>query len=134
MTHPEADHLLGFVLDTLDTAEARRVTDHLSACPECRRAVERLRREVDTIASAVRSDPEGLVLPLPAPERPIGSALVRAAAVLVLGFLLGYASAVVSRQETPPVVTQQFRPLPMPVTGNAYVPCEGVDLGAFRDL
>ena len=55
-SHPQAD-LIAYLRGELGEPDARRVADHLAACPECTRAVEDFRRILDGLASSMPEPP-----------------------------------------------------------------------------
>ncbi len=55
-SHPEAD-LIAYVRGELGEPAARRVADHLAACPECTGAVEDFRRILHGLASSIPEPP-----------------------------------------------------------------------------
>jgi hypothetical protein len=131
MTHPDSDTLLEFVLQTLDESGDSAVREHLSACEQCRERQRRLEGEVTRLA---RIDlPVELVGP---PRLPRRSRLVisvsKFAAVLAAGFLLGYATALLSNPVRPIPVQQHMIPARIAVPSSGYVPCQGVDLRTPR--
>ena len=65
--HPGEDKLLRFADGELDSAEAKQVREHLSACWECRTEIEELEQ---TIAACVEYRKSVLELLMPEPPRP----------------------------------------------------------------
>ena len=56
-SHPEAD-LIAYLRGELGEPDARRVADHLAACPECTRAVEDFRGILHGLASSIPQPPQ----------------------------------------------------------------------------
>lgn len=129
--HPDEDVLLKFVLQTLDDDEQRIIESHLRECAECRSAVDRIRRETDLIASF---DPE-TELPAfscPKPRSRTTVVLLRAAALLLIGFLAGYTTSFLSGREYQNIIpyrvqsTRDSRPL------DQFTTCESIDINIGR--
>jgi hypothetical protein len=88
--HVTEDDLLKFALETCDDAEARAIREHLASCDTCRESLESLRSDIATIAG-VRPEVERISLPA-RPRHPSSwRAVVRMAAVLLIGFVGGLA-------------------------------------------
>jgi hypothetical protein len=131
MTHPDGDTLLQFVLETLDESDNSAVREHLSACEECRERQRKLEGEITRLASV--DLPVTMVAPprLPWKVR-LGSSVSKIAAVLAVGFLLGYATALLSNPVHPIPVQQRLIPAQGRVPSSGYVPCQQVDLRTPR--
>jgi hypothetical protein len=131
MTHPDSDTLLKFVLETSDGAEISAVGDHLSACEECRERQRKLEGEVTRLASVdLRVE---MVAPPWLPRISwLHISVSKFAAVLAAGFLLGYATALLSNPVRPIPVQQRLIPAQVAVPSSGYVPCQGVDLRTRR--
>jgi hypothetical protein len=94
MNHITDDGLLAFVLDAQENpTETAEQTAHLEECESCRNRLERLRRDVDVIGGL---EPRGKLLRPPAARtrRVRALPLLRAAALLAIGFVLGFGLAV----------------------------------------
>jgi hypothetical protein len=134
MNHPDEDTLLKFVLEVLDASEARDLKSHVDACASCRRTCNTLERQVRQMG-AVSFPVETPDLPLPqAPRRSSAMFILRAAAVLIVGFILGYATALIREPDMRVVISQQFRPTAPRVSVSHPTPCEQVDIGSPRAL
>jgi hypothetical protein len=131
MTHPDSDTLLGFVLQTLDESDSSAVREHLSACEECRERQRKLEGEVARLASVDLQ--VKMVAPPRLPRRSrLHISVSKFAAVLAAGFLLGYATALLSNPVRPVPVQQRLIPAQVIVPSSGYVPCQGVDLRTPR--
>ncbi len=127
MKHPDEDILLKNHLDLLDEGERSVLMTHLDSCALCRERSRTIRREIDVIGSI---DPE-LVVPeieLPAAKREPWSVGIRVAAILLIGFFVGYGY---SRFFTPPeyqVVPSYHNPSAPSLTIEEFSICESVNL------
>jgi hypothetical protein len=92
MIHPSDDKLLELALELFDDAETRSLQEHVSLCAECRARFERIRSNTDLLGSIspVSNAPP---MPLWRARRPVLYPLLKAAALLVVGFLGGLAAA-----------------------------------------
>lgn len=127
MTHPDGDALLEFVLQTLDETENEVVRQHLSLCEQCKGEQRRLESDVKRLSTI--DLPVEMVSPprLPRTSRWLMPAL-KAAAVLAVGFLLGYATAQLSNPVHPIPVQQRLIPSRVAIPSSGYVPAKVVDV------
>jgi hypothetical protein len=131
MTHPDTDTLLKFVLQTLQQPDERVVRDHLLTCEQCRARQQNLQGEVQRLGRL------NLHIEMPAPPRlsrrlRIPMAVSRLAAVLAVGFLMGYATAQLSEPARTAPVQQRLIPAQVVVPSSGYIPCQAVDLKTTR--
>jgi hypothetical protein len=131
MTHPDSDTLLKYTLRILDGPEESIVQNHLSTCEQCRVLQQDLQGEVKMLG--------GVNLHIGMPEPPrlprrsrVSLAVSRLAAVLVLGFLMGYVTAQLSDRTISIPVQQRLIPVQLAVPSSAYIPCQAVDLKTMR--
>ncbi len=127
--HASQDTLLKFALDTLEAPAKGRVQSHLDGCSRCRKELSEVRETMRTI-EGVRVDAPLVVPPLPM-ARPRSMFWMRAAAILFVGFLLGFIASESLRSPTVTVVQQQIIPRSPEVGRAAFISCEEVDL-SFR--
>jgi hypothetical protein len=131
MTHPDTDTLLKFVLQTLEESDEPVVREHLAACDQCRELQQNMQREVQRLGSI------NLPIGMPAPPRLPGRlrvpmAVLRLAAVLAVGFLIGYGTAQLSQPVNSVPVQQRLIPAQVAVPSSGYIPCRAVDLKTSR--
>jgi hypothetical protein len=62
----------------------------------------------------------------------VSLAVSRLAAVLVLGFLMGYVTAQLSDRTISIPVQQRVIPVQLAVPSSEYIPCQAVDLKTMR--
>ncbi len=89
MNHLNEDTLLKLSLDLLEGKEKAEALSHLSECGECREAFGKLKSETEAIGSFVPELPEACYA-LPEVKSVSRLWLLRAAALLMIGFLSGY--------------------------------------------
>ena len=127
MTHPDSDTLLRFVLRTLDDSENEAVVQHLSLCEQCREEERKVEWEVRRLSSI--DIPLEMVIPPVLPRRSrVLVAASRLAAVLAVGFVLGYATAELSNPIPSIPVQQRLIPSQIAVPSSGYVPAQEVDV------
>ena len=131
MTHPDTDTLLKFVLQTLGESDEQIVRDHLSTCEQCRALQQNLQGDINRLGSV------NLHIEMPAPPRllrrlRVPTAVLRLAAVLAVGFLIGYATAQLSEPVRTVPVQQRLIPVEVAVPASGYIPCQAVDLKTSR--
>jgi anti-sigma factor RsiW len=127
MTHIDEDTLLKSVLEILDEPEETTVRDHLSSCAGCRQKLSELQRNIAALGAVdfpvIKETPRQM-----AKTTPLSLRVLRAAAVLAVGFLGGYVTAELSNPGQPIVVAQNFVPAPVAAPVTQYVSCEQVDI------
>jgi hypothetical protein len=131
MTHPNTDTLLKFVLQTLEEPDEPIVREHLAACDQCRELQQNMQREVQRLGR--------INLPIEIPVAPrlprrlrVPMAVLRLAAVLAVGFLMGYATAQLSQPVSSVPVQQRLIPARVAEPSSGYIPCQAVDLKTMR--
>jgi hypothetical protein len=131
MNHVDGDTLLKFVLETLDGQAEAAVRDHLSACDRCSQESGRLRAEIERMSGMeVRV---GDINPPALPRRfRVLRTVSRMAAVLAVGFLLGYLTADLSNPSLPVAVQQRLIPNVVARTDTEYIPCAAIDVRIAR--
>ena len=99
MNHPSEDQLLQYSLTLLDEQERQAVEQHLALCDSCRSCLNEIGQDVSRLSS--------LRIPSSAEYPPFGvrrssfvaASWLRIAAVLLLGFLGGFATSRVIQPE-----------------------------------
>ena len=127
MKHPDEDTLLRQVLELLDVEEQEELSSHLAACASCRKKLVELKRETETLGSVDPEIPEPHI-EMPRRHRLLPLPPVRAAAVLLIGFLAGFG---IARLSTPPEIlfVTGFRSTPQPLQSiTDFVVCESENL------
>lgn len=90
MKHYTEDELLQYALELIeDEAEITAITSHLSDCPECSRQLEKIKEDIGIISDVkpFRKD-----IPFNHQKRTLSiiSRIMRYAAVLIIGVVIGY--------------------------------------------
>jgi anti-sigma factor RsiW len=131
MNHPNGDTLLKYVLGTLDESETEAVRQHLSSCEECSKEERKIDGEVRRLSSV--DIPLETGEPPRLPRRPRGLVpVLKVAAVLAVGFSIGYATAELSNPAPPIPVQQRLIPSHVVVPSSGYVPVQEVDVRTPR--
>lgn len=92
MNHLPDDDLLKYALELLDENEARGIDVHLKECGECRARLERLRTETELLGS-IQATAEEPVFSRPKAKSRVLYVALRAAALLLIGFLAGFGTS-----------------------------------------
>ncbi|MBU0509687.1 zf-HC2 domain-containing protein [bacterium] len=92
MNHLSEDKLLEYVLELLDGNDERDVRLHLEKCEECRHRYEKVQREV-SMFGGVEATGTIPAFPLRRARSPVLHVALRAAALLLIGFLAGYGTS-----------------------------------------
>jgi hypothetical protein len=131
MTHPDGDTLLKFLLQTLEEPENESVREHLRACDRCTEEERKLEGELRRLSRIEL--PVETVTPPRLPRRSLVP-LLKIAAVLAVGFLLGYATAQIATPVRPVPVQQRLIPSRLAVPSSGYVPAQEVDVRTPRPM
>ncbi len=106
MKHPDQDTLLQFALETLETDELLAIEFHLAGCEECSEAVGKIRNELDLIAC--------VSIPVQPPLYPAIKIVhhnrflaLKIAAILVIGFSLGFGTSLAVQPSQIEIVPQR---------------------------
>ena len=128
MTHPVDDKLLQLVLETLEEPDRTEVSQHMLHCVQCRNREQRLRQQSERIGNIEMKIEIPKLPSLPGTPRRFIPAW-RWAAVLCIGFLLGFLTARLSDNSSPPIpVPQRLIPTHAPSSSSGYVTCRAFDL------
>lgn len=95
MNHIDEDLLMKMALEILDEGEEAALQEHLVACSDCRLRLERIKQDMETIAS-LEPRVERPVIPLPKARGLRIPVWLRAAALLFVGFVIGYGASLFS--------------------------------------
>ena len=124
--HVSEDTMLKLALGLLAVRSDRRVRNHLKACPECRGLMEDVDRTLEQLKD---------VTPEVSADIPVLPSLrhgrykwLRVAAVLAVGFGLGFVASESLRPPSINVVGQQLDPRPPELPTFGFVTCDEVDL------
>jgi hypothetical protein len=131
MTHPDEDTLLKSVLGILEESEERQVQQHLAECPECQTRLEKLRKDTEIIGS-LELETMAPEIPFPKPVRINFMPVIKVAALLLIGFIVGFGSSNLSHREAVNVIPQRLQVNPPMEKAIQYSACEPIDLNAFR--
>jgi hypothetical protein len=129
MNHPTEDQLLAFALET-DASENERqaITDHLAGCAECRARFEGIENDLRVIGG-VR--PQRQIAPaVLAKRRPVTAyTLLKAAALIIFGIVVGYSSARLTAEQ-PAMVSPSYIELSPPADSMiGYAVTDATEIG-----
>jgi len=129
MTHPTEDALLSFALEVIEDPSAQEaIAAHLAGCPECAAHWSRLQRELGIIGG-LRPRGRRLAMPGTQPRPARAMVLLRAAALLVVGFALGLGAAERAHRAPAFVAPAYMTLAPPPDSLRPYAVAEGTDAG-----
>ncbi len=93
MKHRDEDELLAFALDVVASEEERGgMAEHLEVCQECRARLEDIKADVGTIAG-VRPTCSVSQAPGSLPRTASANSILRAAALVAVGVIVGFGAA-----------------------------------------
>ncbi|MBU0517405.1 hypothetical protein KKA00_11085 [bacterium] len=124
--HPHDDILLKAVLQLLDTDDLQALNRHLKKCPECTERLSRTQAEVALLGS-VEIPAEMPDARLPEARRINFMPLLKAAAILVVGFAGGFAVSELLQQESVCVKAQTLQVSSPVIQPDSFISCEEVD-------
>jgi anti-sigma factor RsiW len=131
MNHPNEDQLMKLALELLDTDETRQIEEHLAECEQCQQQLKELRRQTDMIGS-IEPEIDREYYPLPVIKRFRSVTLLKAAALIIIGFLAGYGASQLSQPEPVNVVPQRIQVTSDEGSVKDFTVCESVDLTGGR--
>jgi len=132
MDHINEDQILKFVLELLEDEENTIVNEHISNCLECREEYKKILSDIDELKS-LRPEIPVPAFNLPAKKNRKFMKIVRVAAVLLIGFSLGYVTSANTKSCEVNVVGQYtIAKAPDHDFGRAVF-CDGIDtdLGSY---
>ena len=128
--HPNDDTLLHYILGTLEVDMTQGVQDHLHSCPDCQSRLAAIRDDVALLRTAALP-PRVPEIPLPGDSFPISRTVIRAAAILVIGFSFGFLSATLFQDHpTAWLIAAAESPAPK-LSAQAHEICGGESLTIF---
>jgi hypothetical protein len=93
MTHNSEDELLRYALEVIANEEERAsMAAHLTVCSECRVRLEDLRKDIQ-IVGGVRPRRRVLLIPNSRPREVVAYTILRTAALIILGSLVGFGAS-----------------------------------------
>lgn len=131
MTHFSEDDLLAFALET-DASPSKRaeVAAHLGACAACRALLATVERDLGILGGI---EPRGRAVPMRARRlRPRVPHFLQAAALLGLGFVLGFGLAGWTRHEAACIAPAFFDPSPPADSLMLYAASDATDASRSR--
>lgn len=89
MDHISEDNLLAYALEVLDNeADRAEIEAHLKTCSNCRASLAGIHADINSI-SGIKGQFDGAEIYFPRKKKSFGYALLKAAALIMLGFLGG---------------------------------------------
>lgn len=127
MKHPDENTLLKYVLELLESEEETLVKIHIEKCENCKEKYKQIKDGTNLLKGF---DPEIETgnMSLPVKKEFIFSFWLKAAAILLIGFILGYYTAIQINSKEVNVVEQNLISKPFSNPANEFTPCEQVDL------
>jgi anti-sigma factor RsiW len=132
MTHPDDDTLLKHVLKLLDSDEERGLEEHLSQCDGCQAKLEEIRRHTELIGS-IEPEIEDIHYPMPRIRRLPLVTVLKAAALVMIGFAAGYGASSLSGREPVTVVPQRVEVASPSTSLTGFTTCESLDMAVNTD-
>lgn len=126
MCHFDKDTLYKYALDLLDDSDSKFIREHLKECELCEQKYNEIKDELDVISSY---NPE---LKIDIPQLPkqgnSGRIWLKRAAVLFIGFLLGYSTSTLMQPDKVEIVGQSFIPRVSYLDSTQFIECQNVDI------
>ena len=128
MIHADDNLLLKYVLEILNPEEEEVIRNHLASCEICTQKVSKIKSDVLKLKE-FNPGVETKFIPLPAKDK---SNWLRAAAILIFGFICGYFTSNYLQPEPVQVVEQLLISTSPKVTVTSFNPVAVVD--AFTNV
>jgi len=129
MSHPNDDTLLQSVLEILDIAEEENLREHLLLCPECRKRLQKMKQDTEPLAG-IRAASASPALPQRKGRSQIMYTVLKAAALVLIGFLAGFSASNLTCPQSVNVIPAYLNPSSPADTVTQYAVCEAVDMSA----
>ena len=129
MIHLDEDLLLKYALELLDDKEESTIREHLTKCDQCKKSHESIKSHIELIGS-IEPDVKPEIIPLPKKKLKIQVQWIRAAAILIIGFFIGYLTANFAHPVKVNVVKQNLITKTIMYPIESFRMCEQVDLDA----
>jgi hypothetical protein len=126
MKHFDEDTILKFSLEILDDEEAQKVRNHLSECEICTAVFDDLENQNKLIAS-YNPKLKNLYVPISKKQNTY-SVWFKRAAILLIGFLLGYYTSTILQPEQITVVEQNLVSKSPQNTSTNFTVCPFIDI------
>ena len=126
MNHFDDEVILKYSLEILGADESQQVREHLKECEICSSIFNDIERQNNLIAS-YNPEIESMVIPINKTQHRYKMWLKRAA-VLIIGFLLGYAASILFQPERVVIVEQLFISKSPQVTPANFSACPQIDI------
>lgn len=126
MNHFDDEIILKFVLEILDEEKAVIIENHLVECETCSAKLNDAKKQLQIIGSY---NPRIEKFDYPLPKRNDTLYIwVKRAAILIIGFLAGYTTSVLSQPDQITVVAQQLITKTPAVPVSQLISCQKVDI------
>ncbi len=125
MIHISEDQLLEYALEACDENERLKIEEHIESCERCSEALNRIRQDIDLIGS-IRPTKSPMAQPVPASQRgSFVSSLLRVAAILAIGFVIGYSTSSITRPDSIDIAPAYVQLSPPADSLAGYAPSDG---------
>jgi len=129
MIHINEDLLMKYELKLLDDKEENIIREHITTCDQCRKRFESIKSDIELIGS-IEPDVIPELIPFPKKKLKISRQWIKAAAILIIGFFIGYLTANFAHPVKVNVVKQNLITKSIFYSGESFSMCEKVDLDA----
>jgi len=127
MIHFNEDLLMKYTLELLDDNEKSTIREHITTCVQCRKRYESIKSDIELIGS-IETGVKPEIIPFPRKRLKIARQWIKAAAVLIIGFFIGYLTANFAHPVKVHVVKQNLIPKTILYPSESFRTCEKVDL------
>jgi hypothetical protein len=132
MNHLNKESLYKFVLEILDEKDSKLIAEHINSCELCSEKTTRIKEEIKFIGSY---DTEAEVKVPELPHRKyFNSRWFQRAAILILGFLIGYSASTLTERKNVRIVEQNLIPKGIVLESAQFVECPNIDIYASTIL
>ena len=127
MIHFNEDLLMKYALELLDHKEENKIHEHITTCDECMKRYESIKGDIELIRGiepAVKPE----IFPLPGKKLKFAGQWIKAAAILIIGFFIGFLTANFTHPVRVNVVKQNLITKTILYPIESFSTCEKVDL------
>ena len=133
MKHPDEDQLLNFGLHLLNVTESKELENHLLICKNCQDRLQKINSDIEVI-SGVELKIERSSFTMPKVKAYPFKSIMKMAAVLVIGFMVGYTTSFYLRPPQVNVIPHRLNVKSEPASIDRFTPCESTEIGIDADL
>jgi len=130
MNHFDEDKLLKYALGLLVDNESFAIVEHLKKCKICSNKYDSIKEKMSLIGS-YNPQLNDNYIPMPNVKKNF-SVWLKSAAILLIGFLIGYSTSNITKQDQVIIVEQNFIPQNHLANSDEFITCTNIDIYEYN--